>query len=70
MSFKVEVIADTSNKWCGNGLAFSSHEEAADYGRDLASRWFAVREYRVVTSDDPVSHTFVLGLVKPWEEVT
>jgi hypothetical protein len=46
--YKVEVIADSSSKWCGNGLRFDSKAEAEEYGRDLASRWMAVREWRVV----------------------
>ena len=28
MSFKPEVIADTSIKWCGNALRFATREEA------------------------------------------
>ena len=28
MSFKPEVIADTSGKWCGNALRFATREEA------------------------------------------
>lgn len=54
-SFKVEVIADGSGKWCGNGLAYATREEAESYARDLASRWMAVRQWRVVESDQPVN---------------
>jgi hypothetical protein len=57
MSFKPEVIADTSNKWCGNALRFSTREEAAANVHDLMMRWFAVRETRVVESDDPVNYS-------------
>jgi hypothetical protein len=28
MSFKPEVIADTSGKWCDNALRFATREEA------------------------------------------
>jgi len=46
--FKVEVIADNSGKWAGNGLTFETKEAAEKYGRNLMSRWMAVREWRVV----------------------
>lgn len=55
MSYKVEVIADSSGTWAGNGLRFATEEEAAAYAVDLASRWTLVRETRVVPSDDPVT---------------
>jgi hypothetical protein len=55
MSYKAEVIADNSNKWCPNGLAFATHEEARKYGDNLMWRWMAVREVRVVESDQPVN---------------
>ena len=28
MSFKPEVIADSSGQWCGNALRFATREEA------------------------------------------
>jgi len=58
MSFKPEVIADSSGKWCGNALCFATEQEALDNVADLASRWFAVRETRVVESDEPVNYTY------------
>jgi hypothetical protein len=51
-----EVIADTSGKWCGNALRVATREEAEANVRDLMMRWFAVRETRVVESDDPVNY--------------
>jgi len=59
MSFKPEVIADNSGKWCGNALCFATKEEAEANVRDLMMRWFAVRETRVVESDDPVNYRYV-----------
>jgi|WetSurSiteA1Bulk_404760.scaffolds.fasta_scaffold00108_40 hypothetical protein len=47
--FKVEVLADNSGKWAGNGLVFVNEEEAHEYGKDLYSRWMAVKEYRVIS---------------------
>lgn len=55
MSYKVEVIADDSGKWCSNALRFATEEEARDYGAGLAMRWILVREVRVVESTDPVT---------------
>jgi hypothetical protein len=54
-SWKPEVIADGSGKWCGNALRFATYEAAREYVLDLAQRWTAVREVRVVESDDPVN---------------
>src|ERR1700736_463633 len=67
MSFKPEVIADTSGKWCGNALRFATRKEAEANVQDLMMRWFAVRETRVVESDDPVNYRYVDG---PLESLT
>ena len=55
MSFKPEVIADSSGKWCSNSLLFATEDEAQRYVKDLMWRWTAVRETRVVPSDEPVT---------------
>ncbi|MHC4179458.1 MAG: hypothetical protein ACYSWU_18250 [Planctomycetota bacterium] len=47
----VEVKADDSGRWCGNGLTFATIPEAEAYAKDLTSRWTAVREWRVVESE-------------------
>jgi hypothetical protein len=54
MSYAIEVIADNSGKWYGNGLRFASKDAAIRYGNDLAWRWTLVRDLRVVESTDPV----------------
>ena len=59
MSWKPEVIADSSGKWYGNALRFATREEAAANVRDLMMRWFAVRDTRVVKTDDPVNYGYV-----------
>ena len=61
MSFKPEVIADSSGQWCGNALRFATREEAEANVRDLMMRWLAVRETRIVVSDDPVNYRYVDG---------
>lgn len=55
-SYMVEVIADSSGKWCGNLLRFSTKEDAETYGRDLQARWTAVLEHRVMPSPDQPKH--------------
>jgi hypothetical protein len=61
MSWAPEVIADSSGKFCGNALRFATREEAEQNVRDLMFRWTAVRETRVVESDDPVNYRWVDG---------
>lgn len=61
MSFKPEVIADASGKWCGNALRFSTREEAEAQVLDLMMRWTSVRDTRVVQSDDPANYRYVDG---------
>ena len=55
MSFKAEVIADSTGTFCGNGLRFATKAEAEVYAIDLALRWTAVRDWRVVECTDPVN---------------
>jgi hypothetical protein len=54
-SYKVEVIADSSGEWCGNGLRFPSQESAKWYAINLASRWTLVTATRVVETSEPVT---------------
>ena len=59
MSYKAEVIADASGKWCGNALRFAIYEEAEIYVIDLMRRWTLVTDTRVVESDEPVNYKIV-----------
>ncbi len=61
MSWKPEVIADSSGKWCGNALRFATEQEAKDNVRALEWKWTSVRDTRVVECDDPVTHAWVDG---------
>jgi hypothetical protein len=61
MSWKPEVIADSSGKWYGNALRFAAREEAEANVQDLMMRWFAVCDTPVVESDDPVNYRYVVG---------
>lgn len=56
MSYKVEVIADDTEKWCSNAVRLATKEEADKYGHDLFSRWLAVRKWQVTESDEPVNY--------------
>jgi len=70
MSFKPEVIADASGKWCANALRFATEIEANAYVGDLAMRWTAVRDVRVVPSEDDVNARIVANQLQhwPWED--
>jgi hypothetical protein len=58
-SWAAEVQADSSGKWTGNMVRFATKLEAEKYAGDLSMRWTAVREWRVVTSPDPVNYRIV-----------
>ena len=67
MSFKAEVIADSSGKWAGNALRFATREEAEIYVADLKRRWVLVTDTRVIESDDPVTDEIVDGVMRKVE---
>jgi hypothetical protein len=68
MSWKPEVIADNSGKWCGNALRFATRAEAEANVLDLAMRWTSVRDTRVVESDEPVNYAWIDGRLVRLEE--
>lgn len=49
--YKVQVIADSSGEWCGNGLTFETVNAAREYANDLMRRWTLVRDWRVIDAD-------------------
>lgn len=51
-SWKAEVIADSSGKFCGNAVRFPTKEKALDWVRGLYSGWIFVVKYRVTPSED------------------
>jgi hypothetical protein len=69
MSWKTEVIADNSGKWCGNELRFATEDEAEVYVEDLFHRWTMVIETRVVPSDEPVNAQMQDGMLVHLKEV-
>lgn len=46
--YAVEVVADSTGEWCGNGLTFPTVEAAKKYAIDLFYRWTAVKKWRVI----------------------
>ena len=66
-SYAPEVIAEANGKFTGNALRFATEVEAEIWVNDLANRWFAVRETRVVESDDPVNYQIVDGVMSAVE---
>ncbi len=52
--YKVEVIADSSGKYCGNGLTFDTVDKAQTYAENLMLRWSAVRSWRVIDGNGNV----------------
>lgn len=58
MSWKIEVVVDDSGEWEGDPLRFETQREALAYARDLEFRWSAVRDKRVVKSQDPVNQSW------------
>lgn len=67
MSFKPEVIADSSGQWAGNALRFETKREAEIYVDDLMMRWFAVRDTRVVEVEDPITARLVAVGERGWK---
>ncbi len=65
MSYKPEVQTDDTGKWYGNALRFTTRAEAEAQVQDLMMRWFAVRDTRVVESDEPVNYRYVDGHLEP-----
>jgi hypothetical protein len=68
MSWAPEVTTDSTGKFYGNALRFATKDEAEAQVKDLSFRWFAVRETRVIETDDPVNYKYVdhqLVEVKP-----
>lgn len=61
--YAVEVVADRSGKFCGNGLRFETIGDATDYAKNLWSRWTLVTRARVIDTraDDAVVVEDALG---------
>ena len=51
-SFKVGIKTSGDDAWIYNGLRFPTKEKAEEYGKELSSRWFAVKSWEVHESED------------------
>lgn len=61
MSYALGVKTAGDTEWVTNALRFETEEEAEEYGRDLFSRWIAVKETKVLSSDDPINYKVIDG---------
>jgi len=61
MSFQTRSHRRCISQGYGNALRFATCEEAETSVQDLIMRWLAVRETRVVESDDPVNYRYING---------
>jgi hypothetical protein len=61
VSWKPEVVADSTGNWYSNALRFATEDEAKASASELSMRWLAVREWRATECDDPVTHAIVDG---------
>jgi hypothetical protein len=55
-SWRIEVKVNDSGEWEGDPYRFETVHEALAYARDIELQWSAVRDRRVVKSQDPVNH--------------
>jgi hypothetical protein len=65
MSWKTEVQTDITGAWSGNSFRFATKEEAEASVRVLTKQWLAVRETRVVESDEPTNCRWVNNMLSP-----
>lgn len=65
MSWRPEVIADSSGKWAPNGMRFPTEAEAKGYAANLRARWVLVTDTRVVECDDPANYRWTDSRVEP-----
>lgn len=60
-SYKIEVMVFDEEKWGSNALRFATEQEAKESAIDLEGRWTMVKEWRVVSSPDPVNYKWDAG---------
>lgn len=65
MSYAPEVRTDNTGKWYGNAVRFETEAEAQAWVLDRGMRWTAVRDTRVVESDDPANYQWLNGRLMP-----
>lgn len=58
MSYKIMVRTTESGPYATNACRYATRKEAKDAGFELSMRWFAVRDWKVLKSTDPVNYAF------------
>lgn len=64
MRFKLGVKTAGDSDWVTNALCFETEKEAEEYGKDLYSRWIAVKETKVLPSNEPINCRFINGAIE------
>lgn len=52
-AYRVEVLASGESTWATNAMEYDSEDDAKRAGSDLADRWLAVVDWRVVPTTTP-----------------
>ena len=64
MSWKPRVkVVNNGDKWSLNGLCFATQNEAEQNAFDLMMRWTSCEECGAVEVDEPVTHTYIDGVL-------
>jgi len=67
-SWKPQVYIASESKWCGNGLAFETRQEAEQNAADLLMRWFVPTDSRAIESDETPNYRYIAGRLVPIEK--
>ena len=68
ISWKPEVVADSSGKWCDNALRFKTEDEAYQSASALAGRWSLVTNWRATPSDDAPNYKIEDGVMSALDD--
>lgn len=60
-SWKAEVLVAGEKDFVSSAVRLATKEEAESYAFDLAMRWLAVKDWRVVESDEEVNYRMQNG---------
>lgn len=55
--FQVNTFGDPADSWAGNAIVYDTAEKAIAAAKDLFSRWYSVKFWRVVDDSDTVVST-------------
>jgi len=64
MAWKPQVkVMGEGDRWSSNSLVFATEAEARANASDLFDRWYACTDHGAVEVDEPVTHTYVDGVL-------